>query len=251
MDLSRIGKYFFVLYIYILAWELIGLIFVEWYNFDTFEGRTKEFCLWGEEDWKGMSPRISFLTKFWIYFESMKRIWTNLIFGKIMIGFERIENDPINYLNSKTLKRPRYLYESLISVRNIRWKLFLETLLKFSPIRNTCCCFFVARCLVPTFTRNDPCFFEISTWKLFHERHATRSSKVSFRKISGYEIWKVVSTLRSTIDFAHSSEKSSHSLSATYAQDPISKRERSLSYGQTVSTAPFSGGGPRWYRGEA
>lgn len=45
MDLSRIGMYFFVLYLYILAWELIGLIFVEWYNFDTFEGRTKEFCL--------------------------------------------------------------------------------------------------------------------------------------------------------------------------------------------------------------
>lgn len=152
MDLSRIGMYFFVLYIY----SCLG---IDWFDFCWM---VQFRYIWGTNKrilfvrrgrlirWKGMSPRISFLTKFWIYLESMKRIWMNLIFGKIVIGFERIENDPINYLNSKTLKRPRYLYESLISIRNIRWKLFLETLLKFSPILNTCCWFFVARCLVPT-----------------------------------------------------------------------------------------------------
>lgn len=152
MDLSRIGMYFFVLYIY----SCLG---IDWFDFCwmvqfRYIWEANKRILFVRRGrlirWKEMSPRISFLTKFWIYFESMKRIWTNLIFGKIVIGFERIENDPINYLNSKTLKRPRYLYESLISIRNIRWKLFLETLLKFSPIRNTCCCFFVARCLVPT-----------------------------------------------------------------------------------------------------
>lgn len=148
MDLSRIGMYFFVLYIY----SCLG---IDWFDFCWM---VQFRYIWGA------NKRILFVRRgrlkrdvtenfFFNEILNLLRIDEknlNLIFGKIVIGFERIENDLINYLNSKILKRPRYLYESLISIRNIRWKLFLETLLKFSPIRNTCCWFFVARCLVPT-----------------------------------------------------------------------------------------------------
>lgn len=90
--------------------------------------------------------------------------------------------------------------------------------------------------------------------KFRYGNYSTRHArwKFHFEKclVTKYEKW-----LRSTIDFTHSSEKSSHSLSATYAQaqDPISKRERSLSYGvdSIYGASSFSGGGPRWYRGEA
>lgn len=191
MDLSRIGKYFFVLYIYNLAWELIGLIFVEWYNFDTFERRTKEFCLWGEEDWKGMSPRISFLTKFWIYFESMKRIWTNLIFGKIVIGFERIENDPINYLNSKTLKRPRYRYES-----DFRQKYSMKIISRntFEVFSNTKHVLLLLRC---TMFSSNPSLVTIPVSSKFrHGNYFTRGTRHARRKchfekylVTKYEKW--------------------------------------------------------------
>lgn len=108
-------------YIYILAWELIGLIFVECTISIHLRGEQKNFvCEERKIDTLKRDVTENFFFNEILNLLRIDEKNLNLIFGKIVIGFERIENDPINYLNSKTLKRPRYLYESLISIRNIR-----------------------------------------------------------------------------------------------------------------------------------